>query len=71
MLAGGESVIGAGECQSDAEGKISQADNFSGHYQPKEEHLQATKKNMEEQGLAAAGGKFEVKNAAGEVVKVL
>jgi hypothetical protein len=71
MLAGGGKVIGAGECQSDADGKISQADNFSGHYQPKEEHLEATKKNMEGQGLSAAKPKFEVKNAAGEVTKVL
>jgi hypothetical protein len=71
MLAGGKSVIGAGECQTDADGKISHADNFSGHYQPKEEHLQATKNNMEGKGLAASGAKFEVKNAAGEVIKTL
>jgi len=71
VLADGKPVIGAGECQSDADGKISQADNFSGHYQPKEENLEATKKNMEEQGLAASDSKFEVKDAAGSVVKVL
>jgi hypothetical protein len=71
MLAGGGKVIGAGECVSDADGKIAHADNFSGHYQPKEENLQQTKKNMEEKGLAADKARFEVKNAAGDVVKVL
>jgi hypothetical protein len=71
MLGEGGPVIGAGECKSDDQGKISQADNFSGHYQPKEEHLSETKKNMEEKGLASADAKFEVKDAAGEVVKVL
>ena len=71
MLGDGGPVVGAGECQSDADGKISQADNFSGHYQPKEENVQATKENMEKQGLSSAGAKFEVKDAAGAVVKVL
>lgn len=71
MLAGGGKVIGAGECVSDDAGNIVHADNFSGHYQPKEENLQQTKKNMEAQGLAAPDAKFEVKNAAGTVLKVL
>ena len=71
MLAGGGKVIGAGECVSDGDGKVAHADNFSGHYQPKEENMRETKKNMEENGLAAPDAKFEVKNAAGEVVKVL
>lgn len=71
MLAGGGKVIGAGECVSDDSGKIAHADNFSGHYQPKEENMQQTKKNMEEQGLAASGARFEVKDASGAVVKVL
>ena len=71
MLGGGGNVIGAGECVSDEDGKIAQADNFSGHYQPKEGNLQDTKKNMEDKGLAAENAKFEVKDASGAVVKVL
>lgn len=71
MLAGGGKVIGAGECVSDESGQIVHADNFSGHYQPKEENLQQTKKNMEDQGLAAPNSRFEVKDSTGAVVKLL
>lgn len=71
MLAKGEKVIGAGECETDENGQIKQADNFSGHYQPKEKNMAETKKNMESKGMAAPGGAFEVKDAAGAVVKNL
>jgi hypothetical protein len=52
VVAQGEKVIGAGECSTDSAGKIKEANNQSGHYQPKEINLEETKKNMEEQGLS-------------------
>src|SRR5207249_497021 len=43
MLGKGGKVIGAGECETDENGKITRADNFSGHYQPGEKNLKETK----------------------------
>jgi hypothetical protein len=71
MLGKGEPVIGAGECETDSEGKIKRADNFSGHYQPNEKNLKKTKENMEKQGLAAQGAKFQVFDKSGQVIKGL
>lgn len=71
MLGKGESVIGAGECETDAEGKIERADNFSGHYQPGEKNLEETKKNMEGKGLSSESATFEVFDKSGEVIKTL
>lgn len=58
VVAQGQKVIGAGECVTNAEGKIAEADNQSGHYQPKEINLEETKKNMEEQGLSTPDATF-------------
>jgi hypothetical protein len=52
MLGKGKSVIGAGECEVDDKGRITEVNNMSGHYQPREKNLGATKKNMESRGLA-------------------
>lgn len=71
MLGKGQPVIGAGECETDAEGKIKRADNFSGHYQPNEKNLKKTKENFEKQGLAAGGAKFQVFDKSGKVIKEL
>jgi hypothetical protein len=61
MLGGGDKVIGAGECETDGNGKITKADNQSGHYQPGEKNLKETKKNMEKQGLSTPETKWEKK----------
>ncbi|WNG51565.1 hypothetical protein F0U60_51110 [Archangium minus] len=71
MLGAGEAVIGAGECETNEEGKITRADNFSGHYQPNEKNLKETKKNFEQQGHAAGGAKYEVFDRTGKVIKSL
>jgi hypothetical protein len=71
MLGKGRKVIGAGECETNQDGKIIRADNFSGHYQPNEENLQETKDNMEKQGLANENAKFEVFDKSGKVIKKL
>jgi len=68
MLGKGGKVIGAGECETDENGAITRADNFSGHYQPPEKNLKETKKNMEEQGLSAEGAKFDVVDRSGKIV---
>ncbi|HBL10692.1 MAG TPA: hypothetical protein DD379_04670 [Cyanobacteria bacterium UBA11162] len=52
MLARGKPVIGAGECETDENGKVISIDNFSGHYKPGEKNLKETKKNMESKGLS-------------------
>jgi len=69
MLGKAGKVIGAGECETDADGKIVHADNFSGHYQPGEKNLEETKKNMEKQNMAKEGTKFNVLDKAGKVIK--
>jgi hypothetical protein len=71
MLGAGEEVIGAGECETDGEGKVKRADNFSGHYQPNEKNLKETKKNLEEQGLAGEGASYQVFDKSGKVIKTL
>lgn len=71
MLGKGDEVIGAGECETDGNGKITRANNFSGHYQPNEANLKLTKDNMEKQGLSGMGTGFEVFDRSGQVIKTL
>lgn len=71
MLGAGEAVIGAGECETDENGTIKRADNFSGHYQPNEKNLKETKKNFEDQGLGGKGATYEVFDKTGKVIKTL
>jgi hypothetical protein len=71
MLSKAGKVIGAGECETDKNGKITRADNFSGHYQPGEQNLIATKQNMENQGLSSDQARFEVVDRSGAVTKAV
>ncbi|KMK69025.1 hypothetical protein [Puniceibacterium sp. IMCC21224] len=71
MLGKAQPVIGAGECETDDQGKIARADNFSGHYQPGEKNLKETKDNFEEKGMASDGTKYEVFDKSAKVIKTL
>lgn len=71
MLARGNSVIGAGECETDENGKVIAIDNWSGHYKPGEKNLKETKKNMEDKGLSTTSTKWMLRNEEGKVVKEL
>lgn len=72
MLAKGDKVIGAGECETDKNGKIISANNHSGHYQPEEKNAKETNKNMKDKGLVSDDfnfGKFDT--SSGKVIKLL
>lgn len=71
MLARGQPVIGAGECETDETGQIVRINNFSGHYQPGEKNLRETKSNMEQQGLSIKSATWELFNEHGQVIKRL
>lgn len=63
MLTKGGPVLGAGECATDENGNVVEANNQSGHYQPDVEHLKETKKNMEQQGHSGGDTKWSIWDA--------
>jgi hypothetical protein len=71
VIARGKPVIGAGECETDENGKVISIDNWSGHYKPGEKNLKETKKNMENKGLSITSTKWMLRDEGGKVVKEL
>lgn len=71
MLGKGDKVIGAGECETDKNGKIASANNHSGHYQPEEKNAKETNKNMKDKGLVSDDFSFGSVDTSGKVIKLL
>ncbi|HHC24188.1 MAG TPA: hypothetical protein ENK58_02055 [Desulfobacterales bacterium] len=69
MLARGKRIIGAGECETDENGKIIEINNHSGHYQPDEDNLRETKENMMSQELTRSAVKWKVFDKTGKLIK--